>query len=212
MTALFALNQYPFASPIYFLFIWPLVALLVIALAAAAADGRSLAGSTAEVRSSQLLPAVTAVGGFVIFCMIRFGWPGAWVEVRVGPPVAEYARLSGLLVDRAVAEQYEHLKALLDDVLRPDQTVLAGPDAPDVYFFTGRRNPTPVMFEMFVSPQDHAAMLRRLVESDDIGAVVFNLYPGFSEPWSEDVGRPLVHRMRRQTRIGKFIVYYDRAD
>lgn len=98
------------------------------------------------------------------------------------------------------------------DVLSPDQTVLAGPDSPDVYFFTGRRNPMPVMFEMFVSPQDHAAMLCRLVESDDIGAVVFNLYPGFSEPWSEDVGRPLVHRMRRQTRIGKFIVYYDRAD
>jgi len=212
MTAFFALNQYPFASPIYFFFVWPFVALLVIALASAVTDGRFMAESKAAGRSSPLLPAVTAVGGFVVFCLIRFGSHGVFVETRVGPPEMEYAPLSGLLVDRIVAEQYEQLKALLDDVLRPDQTVLAGPDSPDVYFFTGRRNPTPVMFEMFVTPQDHAAMLRRLAASDDVGAVIFNMFPGFSVPWPEDVGRPLVQRMRQQTQIGKFIVYYDRAD
>jgi len=210
MTACFALNQYPFASPVYFFFVWPFVALMVVALTYAAAGDRSAEDSTVAGQSSPLLPAVAVVGSFVVFCLIRFGWQGVFVETRVGPPMAECAPISGLLEDRTVAEQYERLAALLDATLRPGQTVLAGPDSPDVYFFTGRRNPTPVMYEMFAAPERHAATLRRLAESDEIGAVIFNMFPGFSEPWSEDVGRPLVQRMRQQTRIGKFIVYFDR--
>jgi len=212
MTAFFALNQYPFASPIYFFFVWPFVALLVIALASAVTDGRFMAESKAAGRSSPLLPAVTAVGGFVVFCLIRFGSHGVFVETRVGPPEMEYAPLSGLLVDRIVAEQYEQLKALLDDVLRPDQTVLAGPDAPDVYFFTGRRNPTPAMYDMFIEERIHARTLAEIVQRREIGAVVLDMIPAFSDPWPERIGRPLIRDMRRRATIGKYVIFYDRAE
>lgn len=212
MTAFFTLNQYPFASPIYFFFVWPFVALLVIALASAVTDGRFMAESEAAGRSSPLLPAVTAVGGFVVFCLIRFGSHGVFVETRVGPPEMKYAPLSGLLVDRIVAEQYEQLKALLDDVLWPDQTVLAGPDAPDVYFFTGRRNPTPVMYDMFIEERIHARTLAEIAQRREIGAVVLDMIPAFSDPWPERIGRPLIRDMRRRATIGKYIVFYDRAE
>lgn len=152
------------------------------------------------------------VGNFVALCVIRFEWQGAWVECHAGSPTLEYATLSGLVVDKRVTEQYQRLSTLLDAALRPDQTVLAGPDSPDVYFFTGRRNPTPVMYDIFVAPDRHAVTLHRLAECDDIGAVIFNMVPEFSQPWSEEVGRLLVHRMRRQMQIGKFMVYYNRAD
>jgi len=212
MTAFFALNQYPFATLVYFLFIWPFVSLLIIALASTAAHHRALWESPRVVWPSPLVPAMTTVAGFVIFCLIRFGLPGVFVEFRLGPPSTQYASLSGLLVAKPLAEHYQQLTKLLDNVLRPDQTVLAGPDSPDVYFFTGRRNPTPVMFEMFAAPHDQAATLRRLAQRDEIGAVIFNMAPGFSKPWPADVGRPLVQHMRRQTQIDRFIVYYDRTD
>jgi hypothetical protein len=215
-TAFVALNQYPFATPIYFFFAWPLVALLMVAIAGNAGEDRMpLAFPAAYVearRLSMLMPTVTTIAGFAVFCLIRFGQPGIFVEFTGHASVDGYAPLSGLMVARPVAKHYARLTSLLNEALRPDQTVLAGPDSPDVYFFTGRRNPTPVMYEMFILPHDHSAMLSRLAATDDIGAIILNMEPGFAAPWPEQVGGPLIRHMRRRAQIGKFIVYYDRAD
>lgn len=212
MTAFIALNQYPFAHSIYFLFVWPFISLLIIAIGRHAAGVQSKVESEGERRASSLLPAVIIVSGFVIFCFLRFGLWGVVVETRFSPQASAGKQLSGLIVPRSIADEYLQLTALLNQVLRPDQTVLAGPDSPDVYFFTGRRNPTPVMYDMFISRDEHALMLHGLVRANDIGAVIVNTLPAFSEPWSEEVGQPLVQHMRRQTQIGKFAVFFDRGD
>jgi len=34
----------------------------------------------------------------------------------------------------------------------------------------------------------------------------------YAAPWPEQVGGPLIRHMRQRTQVGKFIVYYDRAD
>jgi hypothetical protein len=95
MTSFFALNQYPFASPIYFLFVWPLVALLVIALAAAAADGRTVAGSTAAARSSPLLLSSVARRA-----PCRTARPARWPSVIWRPVLTHCGRSDVMLVCR----------------------------------------------------------------------------------------------------------------
>jgi hypothetical protein len=48
--------------------------------------------------------------------------------------------------------------------------ILAGPDCPEVYFLTGKRNPTPMLFDFFVDQRVRDRQILRLANDPAIAA------------------------------------------
>lgn len=220
MAAFFALNQYPFASPIYFFFAAPTTILAAAAIAGLAArlSDRSQADRQAVSRVGEvwppaggLAPAVACAAALAGFCLLRFGSEGFFREFDPRPDLTPRQTLSGLVLPAWRAEPYAVLRDVVDTALRSDQTILAGPDCPEVYFFTGRPNLTPVMYDVFADRDEFEAQLVSLAGDDRIGAVVFNTMPQFSPLWGEHLGRRLTTRMQQRAEAGKFVIYFDPA-
>jgi len=218
LAAFFALNQYPFTSPIYFFFSAPTTVLAAVAIAALSArppdsgsterhDPASLGG--VRFRAAAVAPAVACAAALAGFCLLRFGVEGFFREFYPRTDVTDRRTLSGLVLPAWRVEPYAALRDIFDTTLRADQTILAGPDCPEVYFFTGRPNLTPVMYDIFADRDALDAQLARLAGDDRIGGVVFNTISQFSPLWEENLGRRLIARMRQRIQVGKFIVYFD---
>ncbi len=220
MAAFFALNQYPFSSPVYFFFAAPTTVLAAVAIAGCAArlpgrgqaDGQALSSASGpRPPAAGVTPAVVCAAALANFCLLRFGYEGFFREFYPRTDLNPRQTLSGLVLPAWRAEPYAALHDVLATTLRTDQTILAGPDCPEVYFFAGRPNLTPVMYDIFADRDAFDAQLVRLAGDDRIGAVVFNTISQFSPPWGEDLGRQLIARMRQRVQVGKFIVYLDSA-
>ena len=218
LAAFFALNQYPFASPVYFFFAAPttiLAAVTIAGLSARLPDCGTTERQDPSPRGGQrfrpaaVAPAVACAAALAGFCLLRFGVEGFFREFDPRTDVTDRRTLSGLVLPAWRVEPYAALREIFDTTLRADQTILAGPDCPEVYFFTGRPNLTPVMYEIFADRDALDAQLARLAGDDRIGAVVFNTISQFSPLWGEDLGRQLIARMRQRVQVGKFIVYFD---
>ena len=218
LAAFFALNQYPFASPAYFFFTAPTTILAAVAIAGLSARPPD-SGSTerhdpasrggVRFRAAAVAPAVACAAALAGFCLLRFGVEGFFREFYPRTDVTDRRTLSGLVLPAWRVEPYAALRDIFDTTLRADQTILAGPDCPEVYFFTGRPNLTPVMYDIFADRDALDAQLARLAGDDRIGGVVFNTISQFSPLWEEDLGRRLIRRMRQRVQVGKFIVYFD---
>lgn len=216
MAALVALNQYPYSSPVYFFFCSPTTMLSALAIAwLATGHGRDMTSSpdsgfpstSLPIPRAGTLPTIVAIVALACFCLIRFGKQGLLAEFHPQVGVEENSTLSGLIVPRWLFDEYQTLRALLDTELRHDQTIFAGPDCPDVYFFTGRRNPTSTMYDIFAAGPIDPQLTPTIAQRDEIGAVVMNMVPQFSKPWSDDTRRCLEQRMGLRAQIGRFVVY-----
>lgn len=175
LTGMMVLTQFPFAAPIYFIYVLPL---LILAVAAAVS----------------LRPNATQVSaGVVALLYLLFGLvemlPGAPEAVGVAathfPPRAWVATPRGrLLVLPADAETYEQLIATMDSL--PPGPIWAGPDAPEVAFLSGRVDLNRSFFGFLGSGRtDRPDFARQLVAS---GArmVVIDTEPAFSVPLSPE--------------------------
>lgn len=130
---LWALVQFPYASPAYFFYLAPLAVLATLALAARTPVGH---GPVLAVPAALLL---ALAGGYV-----------AGVAASGEEPVP--GARGGVLVTTEDARLYGNLLAAVDRRAAPGDTLWAGPDAPEVYFLTGRPNPGPVLYEFLGSP------------------------------------------------------------
>ncbi len=175
VAAIAVLTQFPFSAGVYFLYVSPLFVL--VTLAAIEDAGRTFRRGTAFL---------CALLAFMVFYVngapADIGWrprqPVEWTSlglerssIRVPPgDQRSYGALIPLLRERA-----------------PNGRVFAAPDAPEVYFLGGFRNPTGAMYDFF-SPesQDSEALLAR-IEREGVEAVAIKLSPPFSPPLPEAV-------------------------
>jgi hypothetical protein len=154
LTAAFcALVQYPFASPIYFCYIVPLLLLAVIPVVQAI-PGRKQ-------------PALSALAGFYLifgaldlepFRLEGLGGPLAREQLEV----LDLPR-GGLRTGVGQARWYREAVNLLR-ARAATGAVYAGPDAPEIYFLAELRNPTPAIFDYMVGD---TLFHQRLVETLD---------------------------------------------
>lgn len=189
------LVQIPFAAPIYFLYAAPLLVLAAVALAR---DAPGFARPGRLLFVSALLLAFAGARmdtGFVYHLGFRYR-PHRQTEAL------ELERARGV---RVTPEEKQEIERLVQGVLRLDagDTILALPDAPEVYFLTGLHNPTPNLFEFFDGAEGRTARVLTLLDEAGIGLVVLNRRQLFSPPvegplldslqarfgWSADVGR-----------------------
>jgi hypothetical protein len=167
VTAWFALLQYPFAAPIYLVYVAPLLILAAAALVHATATPRPVAVALA-----------LAVGGWAL----GTGHGQAVYDLgrRFHPPLPA-ATLpmprGGIDVPAWEVAEYTQIVRCLDDW--GARKIIAGPDAPQVYYLSGRTKPDRDLFEFF-DPAWSATTFARRIDSLRPDAVVLDLDPDFS--------------------------------
>ncbi len=164
------LIEYPFASPIYVMYGLPLV---LVALAAVVRTAGRVAPTLQVVLTGLAL-------GFTALRMLP-AWSGAFgVEFAPTQDIApiELPR-GGIRVTPLQAVMFEDMIPLVQQ-RAAGRPIWAGPDAPEIYFYSGIPNRTRTMFDFLDAPEDQARSLVERVESLGAGVVVIKLLPQFS--------------------------------
>jgi hypothetical protein len=194
VTAFWGLVQYPFSAAVYFLYTAPLVWLLAAAL-------------TSLGRGRWNPAPLPIVALYLIFAVLSLNRSQPAALGLLHRPVNWDTPLAvpkgSLRVRREDAEVYQRLVRAVSDHAT-DEYVYAAPDCPEVYFLTGKRNPTEVYFDFLRPSSDELA--QRLLADRAINLVVINHRPSFSPDPSEAFLRFVRDRFEHAEVIGKFEV------
>jgi hypothetical protein len=138
--------QFPLPLDSYFLYVVPLVFL-----------GASLLICTVSPpRESVLHP--WGMGRVLAIVMCLFAFVELKSVVPLGPVTGAPRNVSGiklnldrcgLTVERSLGEVYGRLIAVIQSSTASGEAILAGPDCPEVYFLSSRRNPTRLFYDFF---------------------------------------------------------------
>lgn len=196
--ALLALLQFPFAAPIYFCYAAPLVALALAAVVPARAR-----------------PAHAAIAAFYLaFAVWRLNPGYIWTLGVQQEPYGPLAPLENprarLRVPEADAKTYAAIVDLVRRRTPEAGFVYAAPDCPEVYFLSGRRNPTRDVFEYLRPPPAPETLLRRLRETM-VTVVVINERPDYSPALDAATRAALASEFPHETSIGRFQVRWKEA-
>ena len=195
--ALFGLAQYPFAGAIYTLYVGSLIPLAALALVV-------IGGKKAHLPGTLLLVFALAFG-------VR--WLGTGNMVTVGFGGYETRRdterlrmeRGGIRVTPEERHEFELLVATLQNLV-PGQATLALPDAPEVYFLSGLRNPTGVLFDFFEDDDGRVERVLNTLDEHDVGVVVIKLNPPFSGAPPLELMQELEARYPRAVEIGHYLI------
>jgi hypothetical protein len=197
MTALLGLIQFPFSAPIYFCFVAPF---MILSLAA-------IVGSLPQAHRA--LHGVFLVF-YLFFAVIRLNPGYIWnlgIEYEPYRPLALLGlERGGLRVPEIDRMQYETLVSSIRQHC-PGRFLYATPDCPEVYFLSGKLNPTRISFD-FLRDYGGAETLGRLLDEVHVEAVVLNLQPGFSRQVSPEIRVLLASRFPNREVIGKFLLQW----
>lgn len=194
--ALCNLIQYPYFVANYFCYVAPLVLLCAVALAA------------------HLRIATRAVPAMVIAFYLAFAVGRVNRTTLYTMPIAYRTYLptttlrlprGGIEVPTYHAEGYEQLIPLLRAHARGGYT-WASPDAPEIYFLSGLRNPTRSLFDFFDDTTGRTARILQTLDSHGVTAIVLNRLVIFSPPPSDDLVAALEKRYPYAANVGPFHV------
>ncbi|MFL5578386.1 MAG: ArnT family glycosyltransferase [Gemmatimonadaceae bacterium] len=193
-----ALVQYPFAAPVYFCYVAPLV---LFAACAVVAASRPLPPGFAAVGLAFYLAFAT----LILQPSAIYSW---WNRYR---PVAMTDRLDGprgggLHVTALHGAENRELVRLVSARARPGSYIFAAPDCPQVYFMTGTRNPTRALFDFFEVPDGYDIGVLRMIDSLRIPLVVLNDSAKFSRKIEGPLADSLARRFPHAAPAGRFLV------
>jgi hypothetical protein len=195
VTCVCSLAQYPYSTSLYFCYVAPLIVLLLVALYRHAPLPHRVA------------PALL-IGFFTAFAILRtnatrLASMGAWYQP---PPPLERLSMDRGGVDVPVpdARNYEALVAKLR-ARAQGPYIWASPDAPEVYFLSGLKNPTRTLFEVFDAHPRSPDRVMRNLESHRVNVVVLGT-PSFSPPISSDMYARLFARYPHEEYVGTYLM------
>jgi hypothetical protein len=82
----------------------------------------------------------------------------------------------------------------------------AGPDCPEIYFLTGLKNPTRMIFDGFEDYAHENDRVLGAIDATNPSVIVIDRLPYVSTPFSEDLREALAARFPEMAYIGKFEV------
>ncbi len=139
-----------------------LAALLWLTSAGARHGGARHGGGLKAVAPALLALAVSAVGLYYQAGQpISRGFAGIAAGERIDLVPAEGLERHGLRIEAAEAELYRHLLAVIEREVPPEGAILAVPANPELYFLSGRSNPTRY-FNLAVGLRDEDEVARLL--------------------------------------------------
>jgi len=198
VTAVAALVQFPFSSPVYFLYVAPLAVPAAVAVLKTRFGDRPFGD--------------TLVGVLLLFAILfplRWVRPGfTWdygFHYKVYPMPAWLPGRAGLWVTTADSAEYTGMTALVTAHARGGY-VYATPDCPEVNFLTGTKNPTRTLFDFFDDPVDRTSRILARLDITGVTTVVLNRKPGFSGPVPPDLAAALAARYPRADSVGRFVI------
>jgi len=188
--------EYPFAAPIYFCYTAPFALLALISVF-------RLVGEPPRPLASIL---VAYYAGFALVALRPQSLGELGLTAAPSRPLNRLALpRAGLVVPAGEAAEYQAVVDTLTAHARGPYTY-AGPDAPEIYFLAGLRNPTRTFFD-FLEPADHAPdRVLAAVDRDGITAVVINRFVKFSAPLSPELEAGFAARFPHETTVGRFTV------
>ena len=187
-----ALNQFPFAAPIYFCYVAPLA---VIAGVVAAADAGIVQRRAAAAWAAMLLlfALLSLNRGYIQSLGVAHD-PRRF-DAELNLPRAH------LTVGRDDVRVYRRLMSAM--LSHPGAALVAGPDCPEVYFLSGRVHPSGTLFD-FLSRAGGENGSRELAAWSQADLVVVNHAPHFSPPPSQELLEVLRGRFPYGEEIGPF--------
>jgi hypothetical protein len=195
--ALCSLIEFPFAQIIYFcyasLFVFLLAAYLI-----------------AQFPRPPRAIACAAVLFYIAFPVIvlRSYWLGTRGHFDLDSTPLDQPRAGALRVSRADADVYKWLIPFVKN-LANGQPIFAGPDAPEVYFLTGLKNPTRLLFDSVENPASYERQIRSvLIQSDAIKVLVLKEQVDRTTDQMLILRSLAVPQFPNSKRIGNFVVYW----
>ena len=195
--ALCSLVQFPFAGPIYFCYVAPLVILLATAIFASAAHPPRFVLGVLLV--FYLLFAVLRVTpGFIYQMGSRYA-PDAQTERLT------LARAGGLRVGPSDAQLYDELIPLVQSHAA-GKFIYAAPDCPEVYFLAGLRSPSRTYFDFSEDPLGQTERILGAIDHLKINVVAINSNPKHSSPMDAELRLALDQRFPHSEELDDFEV------
>jgi hypothetical protein len=87
-------------------------------------------------------------------------------------------------------------------------TILAGPDCPEVYFLGGFRNPTPTMYEVFEDRASYSSRIEETIRANGINVLAINLAAMDSNEYVQPLRSIAAREFKFSSRVGKFEVWW----
>jgi hypothetical protein len=193
VTTYASLIQYPYSGGYYFFYAAPCGVLLATYLFA-----------FQPVRS-RLLPTAAFVltVGFVV---LRMHFPGP--SITGGPYAPRTATASvglercNLIVTKEQADLYRGVVRFIQQHSTPGEAIYAAPDSPEIYFLSGRKNPTRSFYELFreKSGMDDQGLLDCL-NRWQVRVVILKHFSEFSSGVSPQLRREIETRFPEQAKF-----------
>jgi hypothetical protein len=200
MCATYTLVQFPFSTPTYFTFIAPLIVLAAaLVIAGYSRNGSSGLGILLVFYTCYAVLWVTPrqlrvhnSRGLLHDAEVRILLPGL-ADLKVSPSHwLEYETLLPLIAQKARGEY-----------------IFSGPDSPEVYFLSGRRNPTRSLFDFLEDEEGRTGRILDTIERRGVRLVVINDQPYLSAPLDPLLARALRLRYPHDSVIGHFTVRWN---
>jgi hypothetical protein len=196
MAAWTALIQFPFSAPIYFSYAVPFFFVAVVAF-----ERRRRSTGQRPLRPVYSI----AIAGFLLAVGV-FSLNALSVSGRPGVTQPSVPRTGGLRLPAETRAAYSEIVRLIDRHSAPGDLLYAGPDAPEVYFLSGRPNRTPFLFEFLADDTEVARSLGTLLTDRRLTVAVVNTEPDFSPSLDDGLARLLERRLPNSERVGPFEV------
>jgi hypothetical protein len=196
VVAVTSLVQFPYAQPIYFLYVAPLVALAVFALV------------ESEPRPPCRLQA-GMLAFYLLFGLLRVN-PGSvrslgqWFERYDPPAVLDLPRAGGIRVSAKDAEVYGSLVPLIQEK-SAGRPIYAGPDCDQIYFLSGLREAVSYSAGSPRDPMERPDDVFRSLEEKGTRAVVLNRSPLFADYLRPQIMASFEDLFPRSRAIGRFV-------
>jgi hypothetical protein len=207
VAATLGLVQFPYAAPVYFCFVVPVLILVLLAVAEETTAYRHWYSPLLPVLAFYLLFGVFAILPAGLYRAGHPDWPKAdWPKAAFTLP-----RAAGFIGDKDYVELYERA---VPEVLRHagNAPIYAGPDSPEFYFLTGHRNPTPIYWDFLAGAEAQPQRILNAIDTSGARTVVIN-HGGYyrralsynpSGPPSPELLNGLRERFPQATVIGYF--------
>jgi hypothetical protein len=196
VTAMCSLVQFPFATPLYFLYVAPLVVLSALAL-------------FRYVKTASIAVPATITAFYLAFALWLVNTSSLYGMGTVYRPYFRTEPLTlergELKIPRIQAMGYNYVIPLLLEHARGGYT-WASPDCPEIYFLSGLRNPTRSLFEFFDDSTGRTERVLHALDARGVTAIVMNRTPGFSAGISDELAGALAQRYPVAEHVGNFLV------
>jgi len=199
MAGLCSLIQFPFAAPVYFLYVAPLLWLALTSLNRFEHESDGILG-VALGTAALVFIVLRVTPGFIFNMGVQYAPDTQTYELHLN-------RAAGLRVDLTEGKGYEQLIGLVDEHSEGGR-IYAGPDSPQMYFLAGKPNPTGTLFDFLDDPSTRESRIRQTLEGPSTLVAVVLETPYFSPPLSPALQEVVWLRYSHAQRFGPFTVHW----